>query len=378
MKKRYYYGLDFLKGLLCVWIFLFHYEGMCEYRFLEGSCVNFLFSKGSIAVEAFFMISGFCMASRWKNGETGGYQASNFTEYFMHYYRRFIFLSILTMPAAIIKQVEVYHAGLDGAPNLSEALLDIFCIRAGWGLSTSPPYNGPFWFIDVLLMMYLLFWLVANLSKGDREKFLLGCGLLTIVGLFVLSSKTEYFVFDDRYAGRGLSTFFIGCILYEIYNKIDVSTKCKRRRTEAILILFTCVLGFPYFIGNDKIVGLYGTKYSFIYILVVFPCAVLLFSMLNTDKRILQRICKTIGAFSTSLFIWHYPILTYIWGKDVLAGGALNRISGKSFIIIAVICFGWALFSSIFIEDKLYSYLKNSIVRKQKKKQLTLRNNDRL
>lgn len=129
-----------------------------------------------------------------------------------------------------MKQYAVYFAGLDGVPNLSEILLDIFCIRSGWGLSTSPPCNGPFWFVDVLLMMYLLFWLLVKLSKGDGGKLCLGCGLLTIVGLFIISSKSEYFIFDDRYAGRGLSTFFIGCILYEIFIRLDISTKFNRKK----------------------------------------------------------------------------------------------------------------------------------------------------
>lgn len=76
MKKRYY-GLDFLKGFLCIWIYIFHYEGMCEYRFLEGTNVSFLFSKGAMAVEAFFMISGFCMASKWNKGRSEGGSGSS-------------------------------------------------------------------------------------------------------------------------------------------------------------------------------------------------------------------------------------------------------------------------------------------------------------
>lgn len=90
----------------------------------------------------------------------------------------------------------------------------------------------------------------------------------------------------------------------------------------------------------------------------------MLFSLLNTESRILQKICKIDGAFSTSLFIWHYPILVFIWGMDVVTDGVINRISVRTFILITSICFGWALFSSMFIESKLFGYLKNILAKK--------------
>ena len=291
----------------------------------------------------------------WRGGE---YQVSSFDQYFTHYYFRYVILALLTLPVALLKQVIVYSAGMSGAPNLSESILDILCIRSGWGLSKSNPYNGPMWFIDVLLMMYMVFWVIVKVSKGDKGKVCLGCGMMTIVGLFILSSKTEFFIFDDRYAGRGLASFFLGCIIYEIFLGIEISTQSKRRRIVAILILFVCIFGLPYFTGNDMVKSIYGSNYIFIYILMVFPCVVILFAMLSFENSIVQKISKIIGAFSTSLFIWHYPILVSIWGMDVLSGGIINRVSIKTFILVTVMCFGWALFSSKYIEKKLLSILK--------------------
>ena len=164
---------------------------MAESKVFNWPIVDFFLSKGAIAVEIFFMISGFCMASRWKSNDCEGYHVPGLVEYFTHYYFRFVGLALLTMPVAIAKQITVYYAGLDGAPNLSNAILDIFCIRAGWGISASPPYNGPFWFINVLLIMYLLFWVIVKNAKEDPGIFCLESGLLTITGLFILSNKLE-------------------------------------------------------------------------------------------------------------------------------------------------------------------------------------------
>ena len=71
--KIYYskfYGINILKFLLAIIIMGHHYydcEAVGNFSLKIPLCINYLFAKGSMAVEMFFVISGFLIEYRYCN-----------------------------------------------------------------------------------------------------------------------------------------------------------------------------------------------------------------------------------------------------------------------------------------------------------------------
>lgn len=165
-------SLEGLKGILACVIALFvHYghfysqTGYPEYM----NYFPFLISYGWLAVELYFMLSGFGMNLGYGiDLQKGKFE---FKEYFLKRVWKIYPLYFLTLIVTTILQI--MYAMQTGEPlrygnlDVCHFFLQVFLLHAGL-FETDWPYFGPSWFLSVLFVCYIYFYLIqCNIKKRN-------------------------------------------------------------------------------------------------------------------------------------------------------------------------------------------------------------------
>ena len=95
---------------------------------------------------------------------------------------------------------------------------DLLCIRVGYDLDDTFPYNSPLWYLDILIQMYVLYFVVTFFMR-DFPKWVSATmsGVLSAVGLFIVLNGGKALLAPLNATGRGLYCFFAGILLAESY-----------------------------------------------------------------------------------------------------------------------------------------------------------------
>ena len=202
-KSNYFSGINLLRVLACLLIVSFHYYPAAGGGFFtKVPLINLLVANGNLMVNLFFMISGFCIAANYKNKLMNG---MTFKSYFIKHYLKFVSLSLLTIPISVIKQAAVYKATLDMTHiTFTDIIKDILCIRYGWFPNSTMPYNGSLWFVNILLIMYLMYFFCCKISNHYVEI----CVLFVLLGFLLKSNDVIVLPFFNKFAASGYYNFF--------------------------------------------------------------------------------------------------------------------------------------------------------------------------
>jgi len=122
-----------------------------------------------IAVDLFFILSGFVMALTYRKSFLGGF---HFGPYFSFLGKRLGRVYPLYIAVTLVVAALLYAHAIDGAaPSFWKLASNIFMIQA-WGLDDS--IGGPTWSISTELAAYLLFPLLVSLvfTGGNRKLWL--------------------------------------------------------------------------------------------------------------------------------------------------------------------------------------------------------------
>lgn len=151
-------GLDFVRVLLMILIFNFHasIHGGVDYGWLD----NFV-SQGAVAMEGFFILSGFCLARQYSSNmiDTG-------KELWSFYYKRAIRLLPLYWIVWIIKRL-----GTINVMSIQDILLipfELFGITSAFDGTFSASQGD--WFVSCMLFCYFCFPLLQVLISKLSDK----------------------------------------------------------------------------------------------------------------------------------------------------------------------------------------------------------------
>ena len=344
--------LDTMRGLFCILIVLYHYYGTCNGGFLSKiKIISDISANGNVVVDFFFMISGFCMAVNYKNRIMN--HVIRFKDYFVKHYLKFISFALLTLPLALVKQVLVYKAGLDVKPNITDAILDVLCLRSGWGLQIAFPYNSPLWFIAVLLIMYLLYYVVCLLAKGSNTRYVTLCCFIFTIGITLIYNRHIFFYTIQEVTARGYCNFFMGCLLYEVYRMTRNNTALIKRYN-LLFILFVTVDVVVYLLGHPSIWG----DFRIVFMFLLWPALI----WGAVQSRWLERILTVkpllgLGKLSNSIFIWHHPVIFIIFPLVYMGKLRIDLGSFGIFCIIMLIILTIAFLSNKFLENRTFRVL---------------------
>lgn len=343
--KPHYEILDGLRGVAAITVVWFHiFEAFATSHLDQG------FNHGYLAVDFFFMLSGFVVGyaydDRW-----GTMTIKNFLK------RRIIRLHPMVVIGAIIGAVmfytqgcsvwdvsEVTIAALFVATFINALLIPATPSTEVRGVGEMYPLNGPSWslfFEYIGNILYALFIRKLSTKALSVLVFLSGCGLATFAIFGPLGDLCAGFSLNETdFTGgslRLLFSFSMGLLLCRLFKPIKIKGSFWICALAVVALLIVPRIG-----GADNLWmnGVYDT----VCCVVFFPILLYLGASGKCSDKYTTKICKFLGNISYPLYMVHYPFiyLYYAWVKnndltfEQSLPGALAVVFGS--IILAYIC----------------------------------------
>lgn len=325
--KPHYEILDGLRGVAALLVVFYHiFEGL---SFAEGGTLITTINHGYLAVDFFFILSGFVIGYAYDDRLGRTMTLGNFFK------RRLIRLHPMIIMGAVLGVVFYCLQGCvkwDGTHvATSMIMLTLLCALffipatpgAGYDIRGNGemfPLNGPSWslfFEYIGNILYAVF--IHRLSNKALTAlvFLLGIGL----AWFALFDVAGYGMIGVGWTLDGVNflggslrmlfPFSLGMLLSRNFKPVKVRGAfwiCS-----IVLLALFCV---PYIEGNSPIC--WNGLFEAICILFIFPVLVWIGASGKTTDKHSTQICKFSGDISFPLYAVHYPVmyLFYAWLID--------------------------------------------------------------
>ena len=328
--KPHYHILDGLRGaaaLMVVWYHVFEGFAFAEgTNGVEGGGLIDVFNHGYLAVDFFFMLSGFVISyaydDRWENMSLRGF-----------FKRRLVRLHPMIVMGAIIGTVTFLLGGCmkwDGSVTpMSGVALAFFltcCFIPAWpgamhevrGNGEMFPLNGPAWslfFEYIGNICYALF--IRRFSTKVLANWTAILGV--IYAWFAIFNVSGYemvgvgwTIMDNVNIFGGLLRMMFPFSLGMLLARNFRPTRVRGIFWIAIAVLFA-LFSVPFFPSVDGICV--NGIFEMCCIMLIFPALVWLGASGVTSDKASTGICKFLGDLSYPLYIVHYPVmyLFYAW-----------------------------------------------------------------
>lgn len=320
--KPHYEILDGLRGVAAIMVVAFHILEI----FSAGDHTKQMINHGYLAVDFFFLLSGFVIAhaydDRWKKMTVGQF-----------FKRRLIRLHPMIIAGMVIGAICFYFSAsavlfppISGTPVWKLLLfLLIGCLLIpmpismdirGW--TEMYPLNGPAW---SLFYEYIANILYALFLRKASTKLLAVLVLIAAIASAYYTNTTPNKDIIGGWALNGehlrigfsrlLYPFLAGLLLSRIFRPINV-----KNGFLLCSLLVIAFLAIPR-AGSAQHLWMNGLYDSFT-IIIIFPIIVFLGASGSIKGKIASKICTFLGDISYPLYITHFPILYiyYAWIVD--------------------------------------------------------------
>ena len=266
LSKKQLPSLTALRGIAAFWVVLYHYS-VQSFPTLDATPYTYLVHKGYLAVDVFFMLSGFVMTHVY-------HQA--FSESVTEHYRSFIvariariyplhvLILLLFVATAVATQFATdgssafHEVPVRGPRSVGAFVANIFMLQ---GLDAGKlSWNYPTWSISVEFIAYLLFpfALPAIWRATDRTKISIGLLLFGLLVTLAFVTKDDF----DQWDGpitllRCLPEFILGTLLYCAYRAAPEGVFLQKDAV-AFFTIAIIVLSLHLNAPDLLIIGLFG------------------------------------------------------------------------------------------------------------------------
>ena len=356
--KKHYEILDGLRGVTAILVVAFH-----VFETFSGDRFHQIINHGYLAVDFFFMLSGFVVAyaydDRW----------AKMTQWDF-YKRRLIRLQPMVIMGTIIGAILYYFQACGAFPPISTTpvwkLLLVMIIGftmlplpmsmdiRGW--REMHPLDGPAWSLFFEYIGNILYALIVRrfsklllsifvfLSAAFLMQYLIMGPHGDVIGGWSLNKTQLHIGF-----ARLLYPFFAGILLMRLGKLINVKwafTICS--------VLLLIVFSIPR-IGDPESLWMNGL-YESICIILFFPLIVAMGAGSRITGSSAIKVCSFLGGISYPLYIIHYPFiyLHLAWvvrNKVSMANGLLGGL------VVLIICVGLAYLCLKFYEGPVRKWL---------------------
>lgn len=372
MKKNVqrFESITSLRAIACICIVCYHFY--CLFiddaglsRELEPwyPYAKYFFEYSKNAVEMFFLISGFLTA--WNYREKT--QTLSLGSYFKRHCGKLIGASaVVNLWAwgniALMNNIGIQAAQTPVTPL--RLLLSVLMVNTGWFTSysqTALPINTTMWYIDLLLLCYLLYFAVRKIGKNRIVYLCLCAGMLVLGWICLEHTPKQPFLWS--FNGRAYAPFFLSVLLCEF--QASASDAVKRYVTwvwsgfVAVFFVIHMILGF------ERVFGPFGTiKYVRYFEFVAAPGILLAALNLRPIRAMLScRPLCWIGGLSAAVYYVHNNVMQDYWIINKLTGEHIDLLSPVAFLLIVASMIPFALLYQA-IEGQLRKSLrKESITR---------------
>lgn len=208
-------------------------------------------------------------------------------------------------------------------------------VNTGWVTSyaqTALPLNSTMWFIDVLLLCYLLYFLVRKLAK-NQHAYMGACMAMVLVG-WVCLEHSPRLPFLWGIDGRGYAPFFLGTLVCEF--QVNAKESMRKAVSVAWATLILAALVVRFFVGFENMFGpVGGYAYVRYFEFIVAPGLLLAALNLHPISSLLAR--KPIvwaGLLSGALYYVHNNVMEDYLILNAALGSRLDFSSGLVFLAV--------------------------------------------
>lgn len=340
--KDHYVVLDGLRGVASLMVVLFHlFEA-----YAGGSPQNQVINHGYLAVDFFFLLSGFVVAYAYDDRWAAGMSPWGF------YKRRLVRLQPMIVMGSVIGAALVAFQHFSIFPKLEAAsawqivvVMLLGCLMIpltpsaeirGW--TEIYPLNGPAWSLFYEYVANVLYAMGLRKLSNRALGVLVGLAALALVHLLVSGPRGDVIGGWALDAGgvrigltRVLFPFFAGVLLMRLGRRIKIGGAFG-----VCSLLLVAVLALPRFGGTERlwINGLYEA----FCVIVLFPLIVLIGAGEKDADGPSVRIARFFGDLSYPLYITHYPLI-YIytgWVVDKKVPAGQGALVGAGVFVAAV------------------------------------------
>ena len=340
-QKHRYLLLDGLRGVAALMVVCFHF-----FEAFATSPADQKFNHGYLAVDFFFVLSGFVMGyaydDRWKSMSVKDFFRRRLVR--LH---PMLILGVLLGSVSFLIQGSVRWDGtaVPATMILVAVILNLLMLPVIPGTAADVrgngemfPLNGPAWslfFEYIGNIMYAL--CLRRLSTKWLTAFTVLCG--ASLAAFTLANGSGFWNIGVGWTLAGHN--FIGGFLrmsFSFSAGLLLSRNCRTIKVKGAFLICALVivslLSVPY-LGTETMPWINGI-FDLVCILGVFPALVLLGAGGSAEGNISSKICSFVGDISYPLYIIHYPFMylfyAYVW-KNGLAFRDVWYIALGIFII---------------------------------------------
>lgn len=356
MQKQSLDLLTSVRGFAALWVVFYHIGSRLD-EHLPSSVISFI-SLGYLAVDLFFILSGFVMALSYQHAFLS--KKVRFGDFIVKRIARiyplhlFVLLLYLIIPFAFYitdREVDVVRFSADSF------VANFFLINS-WGVVSTLTWNIPSWSISVEFLSYCLFPLMLLLVKPLNGFVSLLAGVL-----FTSALLAFYFhAMDFTSIGDGLPfsgvtrcalEFFIGILIWNIYNRLMLISSERGLICSYLAASFVLVVLCSYYLGVP----------DFIVIALASAIVVLFCALFEVSYKIkVPRPLRWLGEISFSVYMLHYLL------RDVMK---LFLPEGQTPLIWIVLYFVLLMLLSHlcfqYVEKKSQKFLISKLIKRAEK-----------
>ncbi len=366
--RHRYEILDGLRGVAALLVIWYH-----VFEAFATSPVDQRFNHGYLAVDFFFVLSGFVIGhaydSRWQRGMTAG----------RFIVRRIIRLQPMVIIGVMLGVVSFIIQGCerwDGTAVSTSAvivsfLLGLFMLPALPG--TMPevrgngemfPLNGPSWslFFEYIGSICYALWLHRLSHRGLRLFTVLSGVTLAVWTLSDMSGSYHtgfgWSMADYGFVGGLLRlsfSFSAGLLMARGFKPVRIGA-CGFALCSALIVV---MLAMPY-ISADGGKSIANGCYDLFCTLLVFPAVVYIGASTPNGSGVSDRVCRFLGSISYPVYIIHYPMMylfyAYVWSEGLTFA--------QTWPVAVAICLGAIILARLFLkyyDEPLRAYLSNKL-----------------
>jgi len=322
-----FYSLDVLRGLAALSVVFWHWQ----HFFFSGTKPNtfdvtrlplhewvfLLYSKGWLAVDLFFSLSGFVFYWLYsKRVSEGAISLYNFAVLRFSRLYPLHFVTLLVVAGSqlwLINALGSYFIYQDN--DIRHFLLNLI-FASSWGFERGFSFNGPIWSVSVEVLLYALFFFCSRLFPV--RALVLIC--VSSIGFLVI----QRFYYP---LGLGIGSFFLGGCVFLVYQSISASryasaltkwvmtlmisawviTVVVTQQGVSLSTLTSHAMPFPWSLDTsfEWIVRKIFVAWP---VCVLFPLTILSLALTETHRGLIGRRVSFVGDISYSLYLLHFPL----------------------------------------------------------------------
>ncbi|MET0183478.1 MAG: acyltransferase, partial [Caulobacterales bacterium] len=322
------------RGLAALFVVIYHVD--IAHIFFHQPWLR----NGVPILELFFVISGFVLALGFRDrirDERG------FWSFIVRRFGRIWPLHLAMLGLLLLLPLMRMFVGNGGevwSSNLEAGTLPIHALLLQtWGQGESwTDWNFPAWTLSAEIVAYVVMAVIVLISPNAKMRWLLSIATIIAAGTVFQIELAESPIFNVPTIARCLTGFFVGFLLFDVWQRYPIKTA----RTAAILEITAVVFAISVLFFR-----FYGPAYFTYHAAAAFLVYVFAFDRGPISKALTNKPLLWLGSRSFSIYIFHGVVL--VWARQI--GYFIERVRGEPL---------WSPVTTVWGENEKYIDLGNA------------------